>query len=281
MNEKRRLPSWMKGASTADKVSKPLDLDANDVITKEEVNVGPKSTKPKAKTLTLKHKKEAYPFSDDNSFLVKCKTKRKKTEIVEENVTESHDFKQELVLEKKKVRRVRRKVEEPINSRKREENTAPSSDEEDEDLTMEDLLSIAKQFVENDKSDTDQQKSHKRKSSHTSSSVSRISLNTPQNTKSPIQEETALHHESTENTRSEITLEDKTMTGDPAQDMLDLLLGPLLKKPVRKEESTSIKDMVVTHEVKNQQYDAVVSNKPVTLTKKKSSLRDAVAMLLD
>lgn len=72
------------------------------------------------------------------------------------------------------------------------------------------------------------------------------------------------------------------MTGDPAQDMLDLFLGPLLKKPIAKENTNSTNDIIIPHETKHQQHAAaaVVSNKPVTLTKKKSSLRDAVAMLL-
>lgn len=247
---------------------------------KDEVNVGTKSEVPKAKGVSLKHKKEFCHSSDDKSFLVKCETKRKKRGIDEKDVIESHDFKQEVVLEKKKLRKVRRKVEEPDHSRTKEEHTAQSSDEDDEDLTIDDLLSIAKQFVENEKSDMDHQKSSegllKRKSSHSSSSSSsssviKTSLIAPQATKSPAQEETPLHYESTE-----------TTTGDPAQDMLDLLLGPLLKKSIRKEEDASIKDMILTHGVTNQQqHDAVVSNKPLNLTKKKSSLRDAVAMLLD
>ncbi|CAH1439712.1 unnamed protein product [Lactuca virosa] len=273
MEEKRRLPSWMIGASRTNKLSKTLHQDVNDKV---EVNVGTKSEVPKAKGVSLKHKKEFCPSSDDKSFLVKCETKRKKRGVDEKDVIESHDFKQEVVLEKKKLRKVRRKVEEPDHSRTKEEHTAQSSDEDDEDLTIDDLLSIAKQFVENEKSDMNHQKSSegllKRKSSHSfSSSVIKTSLIAPQATKSPAQEETALHYESTE-----------TTTGDPAQDMLDLLLGPLLKKPIRKEEDTSIRDMIVTHEVTNQQqHDAVVSNKPLNLTKKKSSLRDAVAMLLD
>jgi len=139
------------------------------------------------------------------------------------------------------------------------------------------------QFVANDKSDIDQQKpsegqcKSKSKSSYTSSSVTTTSLVVPQDTRSPMREETASHHNSIKNT----TLADSISTGDPAQDMLDLFLGPLLKKPIRKEENVSSKDIILPHKVKNQQNDAVISDKPVTLTKKKSSLRDAVAMLLD
>ncbi|KAL4570031.1 hypothetical protein LXL04_025680 [Taraxacum kok-saghyz] len=271
MDEKRRLPSWMTAASTANKPTKTLDLDPDDIITNQEVNIVTKSTKPKAKVLIHKHKKEVSPSSDTKSLLVKCETKRKKRETVEKEAIEPHDFKQE----KKKLRRVKTEVEEPHISRKKKEDNSQSSDEDDEDLTMDDLLTIAQQFVENDKRDTGQQKSSekllKRKnSSHSSSSVNTNSIIAPQDTKPPIQ--------STENTTSTDIL---TMTGDPAQDMLDLLLGPLLKKPIPKKEVTLYEDMIVPHEVKNHEHDPIVSNKPVDFTKKKSSLRDAVAMFLD
>lgn len=59
MEGKRRLPVWMLGASTANKTSKPVDLDEND-----EVSGVTKSTKPKVKR--------------GKSFLVKYETKRKK-----------------------------------------------------------------------------------------------------------------------------------------------------------------------------------------------------------
>ncbi|KAI3728487.1 hypothetical protein L6452_17124 [Arctium lappa] len=296
MEAKRRLPSWMAGASTADKVCKPLDSDENDVITKEEVSVVTKSRKPKANVLTSKHKKEVGLPNDGKSFLVKCETRRKKRGFVEKDVIESHNPEQEVVVENRKRGRARRKDEEHDLSRNKEEkscefesnneNQAPSDDEEDEDLTIDDLLSIAKEFVANDKSDIGQQKpsegqcKSKSKSSYTSSFVTRTSLVVPQDTRSPMLEETASHHDPIDNT-SKVSLADSQMTGDPAQDMLDLFLGPLLKKPIGKEETISIKDIILPREVKKQQHDAVISDKPVTLTKKKSSLRDAVAMLLD
>lgn len=291
MEAKRRLPSWMAGASTADKMSKPLDSDENEVITKEEVSVVTKSRKPKAKVLTQKHKKEVGLPSDGKSILVKCETRRKKRGFVEK------DHGQELVVEKRKRGRAGRKDEEHGPSTNNEEksyefesnneNQVPSDDEEDEDLTMDDLLSIAEEFVANDKSDIGQQKpsegrcKSKSKSSCNSSSVTRTSLGVPQDTRSPVQEETASHHDSIENTSKVTLAADSRLTGDPAQDMLNLFLGPLLKKPIAKEETISIKNIILPHEVKNQHHDTVISDKPVTLTKKKSSLRDAVAMLLD
>lgn len=287
MDEKRRLPSWMLGTSIANKVTskKPIDLDENNDLTNEEVSVVTESTKPKAKRVTRKN------TNDEKSFLVKCETKRKKKEFVEKDVAESRDLdQQEVVVEKRKRVRVSRIVEErkPLRKDKEKDCELDSSyedqdlscDEEDDDLTMEDVLSIAKEFVENDKSNTSQQTTpeehyeSKTKSSYTSSFVTETSHFVPQ-------EETISHHDSIENTRSKVTLSDSIMTDDPTQDMLDLFLGPLLKKPISKESSRSIKDTIIPQDVKNRQRDPVISNKPVITTKKKSSLRDAVALLLD
>ncbi|KAJ9549451.1 hypothetical protein OSB04_021994 [Centaurea solstitialis] len=299
MEAKRRLPSWMAGASTSNKVSEPLDSDENDVVTKEEASVVTRTRKPKAKVPTSKHKKEVGVPNDGKSVLVKCEARRKKRELVEKDVVERHRPEPEVVVGKRKRGRARRKEEEEHDpSRNKEEksyefesnneNQAPSDDdEEDEDLTVDDLLSIAKEFVANDESDIGQQKPSERecksksKSLYTSSSVTTTSLIVPQDTRSPMQEEAPSRHDSIEKTTSKVTLADSISTGDPAQDMLDLLLGPLLKKPIRKEETVLTKDIILSHEVKNQQNDAVITNKPVTWTKKKSSLRDAVAMLLD
>ncbi|KAJ0780043.1 hypothetical protein HanPI659440_Chr06g0233211 [Helianthus annuus] len=278
--EKRRLPSWMVSASTTNKVSKvskPVDVDLSSVVTK--------STKLKAKGVARNHKKDVG-LSSDESLLVKCETKRKKRGFVEKDVVDGHDsdHDQEVNVEKRKRARVKRKAEEPEPSRKKSEKRIEfdngsgsetqslSCDEEDDDLTMEDVLSIAKEFVENDKRDTSQQKPPKVQSELRSKS--------PPYVRSPTHEETDSHHEPVETT-SKTTLADSIMTGDPAQDMLDVFLGSLLKKPIAKDETRSTYDITIPHETKNQQHTAVISNKPVTLTKKKSSLRDAVAMLLD
>ncbi|KAK9076277.1 hypothetical protein SSX86_004610 [Deinandra increscens subsp. villosa] len=278
--EKRRLPSWMVSASTANKASKPLDADASSVITIDEVSVVTKSKNPKAKGVTRNHKKEVG-FSSDKDFLVKCETKRKKRGVVEEDVIECCDPDQEVVVEKRKRGRVKRKAEEFESLRKKnkksyefdggDEDQALSCGEEDDDLTMDDVLSFAKEFVENDKSDTGQQKPPEVQCELRSKSAY---------TKSPVHEETGSHYKTVE-TSSKVTVADSKLTGDAAQDMLDLFLGPLLKKPILKEETSSTNDILISHEIKNRQHAAVISNKPVTLTKKKSSLRDAVAMLLD
>lgn len=156
MEEKRRLPSWMLGASTTNKVSKPLDADASSVVTSEEVSVVTKSIKPKAKGVNGNRKKEVCVSSDKN-MLVKCETKRRKRRLVEKDVIECRDPDQEVGVQKRKGGRVRVKSEESGPARKENEksfefdggnnNLALSCDEEDDDLTMDDVLSIAKEVI--------------------------------------------------------------------------------------------------------------------------------------
>ncbi|PWA88031.1 hypothetical protein CTI12_AA125230 [Artemisia annua] len=288
MDEKRRLPSWM--------VRKPKE----EVKDEEEVSVVMECTKPKAKRVA--RVKDEGLASDGDSFLVKCGTKRKKKEkeVVEKDVIECRDVEEEGGGgEKRKRGRVGRKGGERGVARKKKEKDCElefdrsdeiqrlSSGEEDEDeLTMEDMLMIAKEFVENDKSAKGQQQPSerqcelKKKSSHVFSSMARTSLIAPQDTGTHSIVETASRRDSVENT-SEVTLTDFKTTDDPAQDMLDLFLGPLLNKPIRKEETSSTKDVVIPREITSQKHDPVISDKPITFAKKKSSLRDAVAMLLE
>jgi len=71
-------------------------------------------------------------------------------------------------------------------------------------------------------------------------------------------------------------------TGDPARDMLDLFLGPLLKTSgeVEREADTMTEKLRLDHELtRRSRNDTVVEAAPVT--KEKSSVRDKVTMLFD
>lgn len=80
-----------------------------------------------------------------------------------------------------------------------------------------------------------------------------------------------------------------SMSGDhPAQAMLDLLLGPLLKKAQEKEKKVDLtNDMdIINFKMRRQEEQgmgAAVGQEQATatVTKKKTSLRDQVAMFLD
>jgi hypothetical protein len=76
-------------------------------------------------------------------------------------------------------------------------------------------------------------------------------------------------------------------TGDPAQDMLDLFLGPLLKKPPPVKDSTiePVEQVCNASFVETSERTAYIEQKTAveereTLMKKKSSLKDKVAMFL-
>ena len=72
-------------------------------------------------------------------------------------------------------------------------------------------------------------------------------------------------------------------TGDPAQDMLELLLGPLLRKPQAGERTldTLRKDMAIACDFGEDISSQAGVEQEVPLTKKRSSLKDKVAMFLE
>lgn len=69
-------------------------------------------------------------------------------------------------------------------------------------------------------------------------------------------------------------------TGDPAQDMLDLFLGPLLKKSPEGNKPL-VKDMKFTYEFERFNQNNVFGEAAEPLMKKKSSLSEKVAKFLD
>ena len=89
---------------------------------------------------------------------------------------------------------------------------------------------------------------------------------------------------STPTTTSELITTSTSQTGDPAQDMLDLLFGPLLKKPREKEEEKNkslVGGLESTSEFTRKSKDDLVGEEMFPLMKKRSTLKDKVAMLLD
>lgn len=72
-------------------------------------------------------------------------------------------------------------------------------------------------------------------------------------------------------------------TGNPAQDMLDLFLGPLMKKTIEKESESRFftEDVTFAHEIIRESHSNVVREGIAPIMKKKSSLKDKVAMFLD
>ncbi|KAL2518575.1 Uncharacterized protein Adt_14822 [Abeliophyllum distichum] len=149
--------------------------------------------------------------------------------------------------------------------------------ENDEDLTMEDLMSIAKEYVKEDEYAGPAQSSSKSQSEETSEL--RGSCTGPQSARIVEKEESI---PSCGSKTKEIVVE-PNMSGDPTQDMLDLFLGPLLKRTREEEKNTNLitEEMSFAYEIKKQNRSVVVREEQAPLTKKKSSLKDKVAMFLD
>ncbi|KAA8532305.1 hypothetical protein F0562_032338 [Nyssa sinensis] len=209
---------------------------------KEDVNkdnpdqrIGSQSNEPK-----LKAGKE--PLDVDSCLLAECETKRRKRKLSKQNDSKAH----ETGFEKKRGDRVGRAARESVaqNRQKvksfrfesREEIEISSPSEDDGELTMEDLMNIAEEYLKADKDmvHMEQQSSDREHEvgSHHTAAVSRnesgVSLNAPQsNRRSPVRKETTSIHNSTKNSLTEENVMGPRRTGDPTQDMLSLFLGPV------------------------------------------------------
>lgn len=85
-----------------------------------------------------------------------------------------------------------------------------------------------------------------------------------------------------ENSSTEEIVININRTGDPAQDMLDLFLGPLLKKPVdEKKKDFAMSDTDFSQQFGIQSKTNIVREETAPSMKKKSSLKDKIAMFLD
>ncbi|XP_062172753.1 uncharacterized protein LOC133878220 isoform X2 [Alnus glutinosa] len=233
---RRRLPVWMLGVAAADETR-----NSDDVV-ERAVTKGPEKGVP-------------LQEMDTSHFPVKCETKRKRKSSNRDANCEGMIT--ETVSGKKKYNGHGRKVEESAASKRRK---AKGSDFDDNDveLTIEDLMAIAEEYVKVEKN-TEQQASNRECGS---------------------ERQVLMTASSSRNSSEEIAIIDRT-TVDPAQDMLDLFLGPLLKKPVVEEKKSFVKDIAFAYEFERQTQNNVVGEEIEPLMKKKSSLKDKVAMFLD
>ncbi|MCD7457347.1 hypothetical protein HAX54_034897 [Datura stramonium] len=149
----------------------------------------------------------------------------------------------------------------------------------DEDLTVEDLMSIAKEYVnENEQAASGKEKSGRMEDA---SSMSIGSLSCIEVDNQPLQRETNSDCISIE----ERTIEDAppklSMSENPTQDMLDLFLGPLLKKTYEEKRVELVREeMSLARDLNKKSRSDPSEDRPV-FVKKKSSLKDKVALLLD
>ncbi|KAK6252094.1 hypothetical protein QUC31_013814 [Theobroma cacao] len=271
---RRRLPLWMQG-----KASKPDGGDKSSGIQEDGDGLVSGNSKPK------KQPKKAVLPSENGE------TKKRRRKISQQDETcdvetASHK-KMSIGLQEKQVResslqRKRKATTGRLRSGK--DSKIPSPSDDDMELTPEDLLSIAEEYVKADKGVELQELSIRecefgRQLSTTASSKTKSESSLiDDNQRLPAHETT---YDSTQSLTDEKRFINTSRTGDPAQDMLDLFLGPLLKKTAEEKRTEFFtKDLAFANELgKGSQND--VKEETAPLTKKKSTLRDKVAMLLD
>lgn len=253
----RRLPNWMLGVSVA------ADNDNNN---KKNITDEPEDEEDGA-NLAKNSKFEA---------------KRRKRNQVKDNKELDDDTDNDV--NKKTSNRPGRKRK----AKSKAEIKAEYEEEEGEELTVEDLVSIAEEYV---KADED---SRRKQTSGRECKLQR-QLPATASSKNDLEESFIVldgkhlsascettSYGSTMNLVSEESLISSSRTGDPAHDMLDLFLGPLLKKPMEKGKRSEFTTMDVdfTFELKKKTRNDF-GDEMVPPMKKKSSLKDKVSLLLD
>jgi hypothetical protein len=291
--QKRRLPSWMLGVASSKSEIKEEKVT---VVNQEDPQAKSRARRAARleKEALVAHEDDQDPDSHGSSLLVKCESKKKKREVTKkEGISDVSTQQTEVGLELDESKRSKRKKgirEEscddevggrykPSAPKKRrtvkkpfensfEESEDLSSKEDDEDLTLEDLMSIAKEIVKDDKNNELQRQKPPQ------TEIAEVEVHTQVNIN-----EVADSYQNSADVCSR-------MTSDPAEDMLDLLIGRHLRRnPIendKKKIRSTTDDMRLAQQSRIQKQSDVCVEKPVIpLAKKKTSLRDKVAAFLD
>lgn len=331
---KRSLPAWMLKATSGNQVEKTEDQNKQVLESDEQIGALNQS-KPIKRNNRRPLKSLDSGAAGELGVLRRCegreKARRKSKDAVKDEVEENVEVKS------KNVRKASGRAA-PKNSRKRKldnansEPSSPASTDDDIELTVEDLVSIAEEFVNADKQKQCELETVKatRQKEHLPCSTISAEADTGQSVvndgsvKGLMQCTTV-----TRNTRAIEYTEDKNTshqevkcpssiktTEDVAQDMINLLFGHLLSKPAgNTKKSDPVESMTRTinqvpeekgwHSEVPRQEEPVKKSEPVEsmttttnhvpekkdwrselpklgepVTKKKSSLRDKVALFM-
>ncbi|XXG60247.1 hypothetical protein AAC387_Pa04g2205 [Persea americana] len=239
----------------------------------------------KRRTVKKGKRKEDYDTSNTNSSDVDAQTKKAKTRCAEQK----RAARKHTPRKKQKLKDYGKQSSEDISS-------SPTEGSEDEDLTMEDLMSMAEEYVKDSEKNCQQTTIEEPKSRSQFQNMAIISKNGSGGSLQVagiVQEMSTCRtgsspnlvgseREARESLASGVTIT-TSRTGDPAQDMLELLLGPLLRKPQAGERTldTLRKDMAIACDFGEDISSQAGVEQEVPLTKKRSSLKDKVAMFLE
>ncbi|KAF6150666.1 hypothetical protein GIB67_020749 [Kingdonia uniflora] len=304
MERKRRLPLWMLGVVKADQLR-----NSNDP--KDEKDTALVETRVNRKRLKEKNVVCEKGFADGKlNGLVKCGSRKWKKNVGVEDIDDLDGDVHDDVggVSKKRVKKSFGVVDRTVRGSARlqkgkEESSGVSSRKgngeewmsEEEELTIDDLVSIAEEYVEADNEERRQteattepepQKQLPRspafygtESEATQSSGSLQSYTTLKSSSNS----TITKLWERETSGSQDIIRNPVRTGDSTQDMLDLFLGPLLVKP--QTEKRKLGDVCETIplncEFREPSQSEVLETNMPPVTKKKSSLRDKVAMFFD
>ncbi|KAL9241331.1 hypothetical protein vseg_015454 [Gypsophila vaccaria] len=305
---RRQLPSWMLRPCTV------VQTNVSEVI--EESNVkDPKElatvTSHAEKKVTSRKPKSGVPLAEDKSRIPKkcegrtrdresghqeeerqedkpcmikqCRT-RKSKRMYERGEDQDHDLPQTNLETDDGPERKKRRANTLGKKRtnKSVEDSHGGTISSEDELTVEDLVSIAEEYVNADIKEPGKPllKSETR-SSISGGECERDLTAHKEDMKSLSDNPLSAASTSTDPLSGDRSISRPIYTDDPARDMLELLLGDLLKKSkVERENDALTKNIMLDRGLcKRSQNDTVAEVVPVT--KKKTSFKDKVAMLLE
>ncbi|CAI9105885.1 OLC1v1004908C1 [Oldenlandia corymbosa var. corymbosa] len=307
--QKRRLPLWMSGDQVQSKsqignlnCTKDDDKGCQEDV--ERVTKG--SRRPKTKSQKKETDDGKVKLKESSStVLVKCRERKKtKREVVIQDADCIEDG-------GRKKRKCRQKTETYFESETEEDVEPFLEDGEAEDLTVDDLMSIAKEYVEEDHDAQVLMPSKQRDTAENRSQHVEVESDAPvlvspkrrdaaeyrshndaqsdsfigvtDTSRRLFESQGTSSYSTTENPTSDTGVP-VTLSSNPVQAMLDVLLGPSLKKTqeLEKERRLNSQNTSFTYELEKQHSSVDVAEEPiVVVAKKKSSLKDKVAMFLD
>ncbi|KAI9075709.1 hypothetical protein K1719_042325 [Acacia pycnantha] len=286
---KRNLPSWMlpKVAAATTPVRNSVGAEKNCPSEKDAPVEAPHLTENaemKKAGAGLKRKtsrRKSYSNAE-------CKVKRRRKLNEQDASSDGHATqKDKKKKESSKVRSLKSSskksqiVEDP-NCGDIDANSVQGFNDGDIELTIEDLMTIAEEYVK------DYEKKQREASNSQCESVRQFpktgeygnSLDSHCERKRSSTPERDGLYSSTSNKTGELVPTRTSRAGDPAQEMLELLLGPL-PKPLEKKNKSIIDSVEFTQEPPGKSQVQFPGEDKVPLTKRKCSLKDKVALFLD
>lgn len=291
--QKRRLPAWMSGVAVGDQARESENENGSNENSQKDKLVS-QGCHPKSKTKsTHRAKISLLPGKESVDtrpwVLEKCGKSRRTKVLSEQDAGCDSSFNKSG--SKRKKHGAGRTVRKPTSRKsgkavsiasKSEGAEITSTSEGDEDLTMEDLMNIAEEYVQAGvEVQLQEQKSSSRACMLESQLPSTASSKSEPGDFHGTDKSSLDGKEPTYNS-AEKSVFNPGKTGDPGQDMLDLYLGPLLRKPTLDDQMNGSlsEDMKFELELKKLSQNNIAEER-IPLVKKKSSLKDKVAMLLD